>query len=78
MAASQIDKENQIQQQIEMLESKIAFQDDVIEQLNQEITVHQTQIAQLRDDLMLITKRLKDVAPSNIGKPEDEPPPPHY
>ena len=78
MAASQIDKDIQVQQQIEMLESKIAFQDDVIEQLNQEITVHQTQIAQLRDDLMLITKRLKDVAPSNIGKAEDEPPPPHY
>ena len=78
MANSSINNEHQIQQQIDLLESKIAFQDDMIEQLNQEITVHQSQIAQLKNDLTLIAKRLKDEAPSNTIKAEEEPPPPHY
>lgn len=72
------EKEVQLANRVDDLESKLAFQDDVIDQLNDELTVHQANIAQLNADLQLIAKRLKDMAPSNIGKQEDEPPPPHY
>jgi len=60
------------------LEARHAFQDDIIEQLNQEITVHQYKIAELKQQLTMVASRLKESASSNIGKQEDEPPPPHY
>jgi SlyX protein len=69
---------NALEQRIETLEAKNAFQEDVIEQLNHEIAIHQADIALLKENMQFIAKRLKDMAPSNIVKQEDEPPPPHY
>lgn len=69
---------NALEQRIETLEAKNAFQEDVIEQLNQEIAIHQADIALLKENMQFIAKRLKDMAPANIVKAEDEPPPPHY
>lgn len=69
---------NELEKRIETLEAKNAFQEDVIEQLNQEISIHQASIAELKENMQLIAKRLKDSSPSNILKPEEEPPPPHY
>lgn len=69
---------NELAQRIETLEAKNAFQEDVIEQLNQEIAIHQADIALLKENMQFIAKRLKDMSPSNIVKQEDEPPPPHY
>ncbi|MCH2056629.1 MAG: SlyX family protein [Thalassotalea sp.] len=69
---------NALEKRIETLEAKNAFQEDVIEQLNQEISIHQASIAELKENMQLIAKRLKDSSPSNILKPEEEPPPPHY
>ncbi|WP_448213695.1 SlyX family protein [Colwellia sp. MEBiC06753] len=68
----------QLEQRIETLEAKNAFQDHVIDQLNQEIAIHQADIAVLKENLQFIAKRIKDISPSNIVKAEDEPPPPHY
>lgn len=67
-----------LEQHIEALESRNAFQDDVIEQLNQEITVHQQQLSELKEQISLITSRLRDAGGSQIAKLEDETPPPHY
>ncbi|MAG75850.1 MAG: hypothetical protein CL811_03725 [Colwelliaceae bacterium] len=69
---------NALEKRIETLEAKNAFQEDVIEQLNQEISIHQASIAELKENMQLIAKRLKDSSPSNILKPEEEPLPPHY
>jgi len=63
---------------IEALESRNAFQDDVIEQLNQELTIHQEQIAELKVQLQLVANRIKDNAADPLSKQEVEPPPPHY
>jgi len=60
------------------LESRNAFQDDVIEQLNTEIAVHQTQIAELKAQITMLAERLKENKGSQIAKMEDETPPPHY
>ena len=63
---------------IDELEAKIAFQDDVIEQLNTEIAIHQENISQLKDQLHLIIDKVKSLNVSQIARQEDEAPPPHY
>jgi SlyX protein len=68
-----------LEQRIEALESRNAFQDDLIDQLNNEITIHQSQIAELQHQLTLIAARIKDSSiPEPSGKQDIEPPPPHY
>lgn len=74
-------EENNIQvleERINMLESRNLFQDDVIEQLSEELTVHQAQIAELKEQIQLVANRLKDSGALSSGKDEIEPPPPHY
>jgi SlyX protein len=74
-------EENNIQvleERINMLESRNLFQDDVIEQLSEELTVHQAQIAELKEQIQLVANRLKDSGTLSSGKDEIEPPPPHY
>lgn len=63
---------------IEALETRNAFQDDIIDQLNHEITIHQNQLAELKHQVSLLANRIKDNAPEQGGKEEIEPPPPHY
>ncbi|TWX73056.1 SlyX family protein [Colwellia sp. C1TZA3] len=61
-----------------MLETRNAFQDDLIEQLNQEITIHQSQLAELQHQVAIIANRIKENTPDQQDKEEVEPPPPHY
>ncbi|GLX83982.1 protein SlyX [Thalassotalea loyana] len=66
-------------ERIDALEARNAFQDDVIEQLNQELAIHQQHIAELQEHIQLIAQRIKSNANNSImARPEDEPPPPHY
>tara|TARA_R110000737_G_scaffold304272_1_gene311556 strand:- start:651 stop:872 length:222 start_codon:yes stop_codon:yes gene_type:complete len=69
---------NELSQAIETLETRNAFQDDIIEQLNHELSVHQGQIAELKQQVALIANRIKDNSPEQLGAEEVEPPPPHY
>ncbi len=69
---------SELKQAIESLETRNAFQDDVIEQLNHEIAIHQSQIAELKHQLALLANRIKENTPDQQGKEEIEPPPPHY
>ena len=69
---------NELAQAIETLETRNAFQDDVIEQLNHELSIHQGQIAELKQQVALLANRLKENTPDQQGKEEIEPPPPHY
>lgn len=74
-------EENNIQileERIDLLESRNLFQDDVIEQLSEELAVHQTQIAELKAQIQLVANRLKDAGSLSSGKDDIEPPPPHY
>lgn len=68
----------QIEQRIEALESRNAFQDDVIEQLNAELSIHQADIASLKEQLSFLAKRIKENTPENNDIAAVEPPPPHY
>jgi SlyX protein len=67
-----------LQDSVEALESRNAFQDDMIEQLNNELAVHQSEIAELKSQLTLIANRVKDNTPGQSESQDIEPPPPHY
>ncbi|WP_371187088.1 SlyX family protein [Thalassotalea maritima] len=68
----------QLQNRIDNLEAKVAFQDDVIEKLNVEITFHQDNLRQLNDQMRLVIDKVKSMNVSTIARQEDETPPPHY
>ena len=66
-------------EKLETLESRNAFQDDIIEQLNNELSLHQKEITELKYQLKLIANRLKENGNTqSSSKDEIEPPPPHY
>lgn len=67
-----------LQESMESLESRNAFQDDMIEQLNNELAVHQSEISELKSQLTLIANRVKENAPGQSESQDIEPPPPHY
>ncbi len=71
----EIDK---LEERINALESRNIFQDDVIEQLSEELAVHQTQLTELKEQIQLVANRLKDAGSLSSDKEEIEPPPPHY
>lgn len=67
-----------LEERINVLESRNLFQDDVIEQLSEELAVHQAQIAELKEQIQLVANRLKDAGSLSSDIDEIEPPPPHY
>ena len=60
------------------LESKLAFQDETISELNEVITDQQNQLDQLREEIRLVNLRIASVAEASNTSEEKEPPPPHY
>jgi len=67
-----------LEQRIDTLETRNLFQDDVIEQLSEELAVHQSQLAELKHQIQLVANRLKDAGSLSSEKDSVEPPPPHY
>ncbi|AJA44040.1 SlyX family protein [Frischella perrara] len=63
---------------IEQLETKICFQDITIEELNQTVIILQNEITKLKEQLILLSKKLQSVQTSNIATMSEETPPPHY
>ena len=60
------------------LQSKLAFQDETINELNAVITDQQQQLDQLREEIRLLGLRIASVAESSNVSDGKEPPPPHY
>lgn len=69
---------NELDTRIVDLESKVAFQDDTIESLNDALSQQQQQLAQMTYKMNHMVERLKSMQPSNIATQDEEAPPPHY
>ncbi|PXZ08449.1 lysis protein [Gilliamella apicola] len=65
-------------QQLELLETKVAFQEMTIEELNQMVVKLQADISKLKEQLMLLSQKLQATQTSNIANLSEETPPPHY
>lgn len=67
-----------IQEQVSNLEIKLAFQDDLLETLNQIVIGQQKQLGLLQQQVQLLYQQVKSLQPSNIADLAEEAPPPHY
>jgi SlyX protein len=60
------------------METKLAFQDNTIEELSDVVYKQQLQIDQLKKELTGVQEKLRVIEPSLAGAKEEEPLPPHY
>lgn len=63
---------------IEALETRVAYQDDVIEELNKAVTAQWSAIDRLVRQIADLGDRLKEVEHGARVVAPPEPPPPHY
>ena len=68
---------NAIDSRIEALEIRVAYQDKVIEDLNQTVIAQWKQIDVLRRQFAEVLDRVQEVEDSSAPR-GPEPPPPHY
>ncbi|NOR72680.1 MAG: hypothetical protein GQ467_02230 [Mariprofundaceae bacterium] len=60
------------------LETKLSYQDHTIQELNDVVTRQQKQIDALELRMKRIQDHLKATASSQLARPEEDVPPPHY
>ena len=61
------------------LETKVAFQDDLVEELNRVVAAQQLQIDLLQQQLQLLYGHVRSLSPADIAPPSaEEERPPHY
>lgn len=63
---------------IEQLEMKVAFHEENIDTLNNEIFEQQRKIQLLSEQVALLVKKLKEAQPNQLASEKEEVPPPHY
>ncbi|MGO2168419.1 SlyX family protein [Pseudoalteromonas sp.] len=70
---------NTIENRLTELEAKVAFQDETIEILNDELKAHQQLLAKMKRQTELLAEKVKESQSSpSLMSQMPEPPPPHY
>ncbi len=62
----------------EYLETKLIYQEKIIEDLNDVVTKQQNQIDEILKKLLALEEHTKVILPSIIRNQDEESPPPHY
>lgn len=60
------------------LQTKVAFQDQTIEELNQALIHQQFALDKLQNQVRQLAEKLQGVAGSQVASRAEETPPPHY
>ncbi len=68
----------QLQERIEDLECKLAFQEQTIETLNDALTQQQLLLSKMQDQMKYVGGKVKNMDTSTLADPAHETPPPHY
>ena len=68
----------QLNDRLETLESRLAFAEYTVEQLNDEVTTQGRELDRLKHRIQLLVDKLQSVQPSQIASMAEETPPPHY
>ena len=66
-----------IEERLENIETKISFQEDLIEELNKTVYQQQQKLDQLEEICRLLARHIESLAAASEGKPANERPP-HY
>lgn len=63
---------------LDELETRVAFQDDLINTLSEQVARQELDIRELWEAKKQLNNQLKEVSSSNVRREEEEAPPPHY
>ncbi|MCL9776349.1 SlyX family protein [Vibrio methylphosphonaticus] len=67
-----------LEERINDMECKIAFQEQTIEELNDALTQQQLLISKMQDQMKYVVGKVKNMDSPNLADPSEETPPPHY
>lgn len=67
-----------MEQRLIELETKLAFQETTLHELNDIVTAQQEKIDILQAAIQELHERMKSMSEEAVRDLEDEPPPPHY
>ncbi len=70
--------EQELTKRLEELESRFAFQEQTIEDLNQAVTAQMAEIAELKRRLGMMGDQIREIGEHPALAPGAEPRPPHY
>jgi SlyX protein len=69
---------SKLEARIDELESKLAFQEDTLQQLNEVIAKQDLSLRTLEHQLKLIADKYRSLQSNQIASEAEETPPPHY
>ncbi len=67
-----------MESRIEELEIRVAFQDDLLHTLNDQVHALHQELARVRSELQAMRERVDGLKSGGPADPAAEPPPPHY
>lgn len=70
--------EEAMEERLIELESRLAFQEHTLQDLNDIVAAQQQEISILRQALQELDRRLRAVTPQPVASAAEETPPPHY